>query len=343
MLISDIDELHQLPKEVQLARDQVAYLYANKYKPELAPSDSAQAVQRDWKLILDAIKVMLTDDTSMQKLSLEAFGRIMTILAGGITRRDRSISFEYCRIISDAAPRGGSRGQDMARIMERLIMRPEFLSKANHTIEAPIWQSWFYALLTKPSLMSAYPLQQKSDTSLVHTVYVLHMVKNLKFDHYDVDAKDLVRVVIAGIQTLNNLYDIGAALTVALVILKNQPQVFREHIRSLVDAAKKAYHAATPLPTRSSAATPGSTTSWETPVSVNTATVRAYKPGNADHCRTDSLEILALLPQHFDETTLRPFAEQVKAHIATVAMSDNIRNVRHAVRAANAAWDAIDA
>ncbi|KUI57878.1 hypothetical protein VP1G_05152 [Cytospora mali] len=233
--------------------------------------------------------------------------------------------------------------EKIARILSQLFATSKALDPANHTIQKPLYLQWTYHQCVHPILQWAYPLSQQtnpgpSTDSTIYAIYVLHAVKHLSFQHYAPDAASIVRIVLAAMQKAADNYDVEAACTVTLQILHREPTLFRGHISSVVAAAKRVYEKTVldPSLSRVGSAVEGD---WPVgPVAVLDGGDKRFRyEGDREKIRKMSFRILQMLPVQFEETIVRPHADEVRVHLSW-ALGDRVREVRRVAEVAQGAW-----
>ncbi|KUI66512.1 hypothetical protein VM1G_01336 [Cytospora mali] len=329
---------------IQAVQDHVAFLLANKYntRAQAAPEDGETALNHDaWIGVLSHIEKVFNNETGAD---LDDYSRFTAILAGAFARRDKYITSGLTTALSHAAAKGSKEmSPQIARILSQLFATSKALDPANHTIQKPLYLQWTYHQCVHPILQLAYPLSQQttpgpSTDSTIYAIYVLHAVKRLSFQHYAPDAASIVRVVLAAMQKAADNYDVEAASTVTLQILHREPTLFRGHVSSVVAAAKRVYEKTVldPSLSRVGSAVEGD---WPAgPVAVLDGGDKRFRyEGDREKIRKMSFRILQMLPVQFEETIVRPHADEVRVHLSW-ALGDRVREVRRVAEVAQGAW-----
>lgn len=256
--------------------------------------------------------------------------------------------------VSHAAAKSGKEtSPQIARLLSQLFATSKDLDPANHTIQKPLYLQWTYHQCVHPVLNLAYPLSQTqsqtspapgpsspSRESTLYAIYALHAVRHLSFEHYAPDAASIVRVVLAAMQKAADNHDVEAACTVTLQMLRRESALFRTHVASVVAAAKRVYQKAVLDPSLSSGAGGGPGAGGDWPVGLGALSgggERFRYEGDREGIRKMSFKILQLLPLKFDETVVRPYADEVRVHLSW-ALGDRVREVRRVAEAAQGAW-----
>ncbi|ROW00323.1 hypothetical protein VMCG_07234 [Cytospora schulzeri] len=331
---------------IQAVQDHVAFLLANKYdtRARAAPEDENQVTNHDaWVGVLGHIEKALNNETGAD---LDDFSRFTAILAGAFARRDKYIKAGLTTAVCHAAAKASQENSpQIARILSQLFATSKALDPANHTIQKPLYLQWTYHQCVHPILQLAYPLSQQqqqqttpgpSRESTIYAVYALHAVKHLSFEHYAPDAASIVRIVLAAMQKAADNYDVEAACAVALQILHRESALFRTHVSSVVAAAKRVYEKAVLDPSNSSGRPATEEGDW--PASQAGGGDKRFRyEGDRERIRKMSFRILQMLPAQFEDTVVRPYADEVRVHLSW-ALGDRVREVRRVAEVAQGAW-----
>lgn len=299
-----------------------------------------------WIGVLGQIEKALNNETSAD---LDDFSRFTAILAGAFARRDKYIKSGLTTAVCHAAAKGSPEtSPQIARILSQLFVTSKALDPANHTIQKPLYLQWTYHQCVHPILELAYPISQQqqqqqttpgsSRDSTIYAIYALHAVKHLSFEHYAPDAASIVRIVLAAMQKAADNYDVEAACAVTMQVLQREPALFRTHVSSVVAAAKRVYEKAVldPSSVSTTADRPAAEGDW--PASpVGEGDRRFRYVGDRERIRKMSFRILQLLPMQFEESLVRPHADEVRVHLSW-ALGDRVREVRRVAEVAAGAW-----
>lgn len=341
LLTGNLDLPIQASPRVEAIQDYTAFLVANKFNTGAGGPHQIDipALQPIWTNVLERIEAGLKQP---EFLELREICRFAAILSGAFARRDLPAAALSSTISHAAAKAGTEMGPYVARILSQLFStsRKGLLDSANHTVQRPLYLQWTYQQCVQPVLNLAYPLSRE-DTSVVHSIYVLHAVKSLALGHYADDAPSIVRIVLAAMQKATNSYDVEAACGVALQILAGDPALFRSHVASLVKAAKGVYGRSLPAPAvydRAPAAQDDK--EWPADKEEYARGGRFKYAGDREKIRRMALRTLEVLPAQLDENDLRAYADEVRVHLS-VALGDRVRDVRRAAEAAQSAWSRI--
>lgn len=316
-ILEDEQGIRLLDDRSQIVRDGMACVIANKYH-----SQSTDGEKTGWPEVIASLTTIF-QPTHVKNCSPEVFSRALSVVAGAVARRDRSIG-SLSNVIAHAPVESANYRSEFARALEVLVSNKDFLTRENHAVTKPTYRQWVYHAIVQPILKLAYPFQPTSDASTTYTLTVLSILKHLVFDIYAADAEDIARITIAGLSTLQNQYDLEAACLILLAILNNSPEILKGHIKTLVDGAYGVY-----------------TTSKNSQTMVHGEThisARFLRAGSPSKCRKGAMKILELLPQKFDIGLLLPYAANLRRGLK-IASGDSARYIRPDVQAARRAWE----
>ncbi|KAF3769160.1 hypothetical protein M406DRAFT_107736 [Cryphonectria parasitica EP155] len=333
LLVGDFRSISELPSHVLFARDQIAYELANKYDTHLLQSGiQGDSEPEAWAKLLAEIQNILCDASDMANMPFDKFSRIVYVLAGALRRGDRFIGEDMYAAISRAPINGGPlRGKHMARNLQLLFLVQDELpaGRHDHAARKRLFQQRLYYQSIRPVLGLAYPLSPERWDSVNYAIYVLHAVKNLTLKQYEENRTEVFRIALAAMQKAEDPSDINAACAVVLQ-LYNGP--IRDHVSTIIGACIRVYQKGLDMsPIGNADANP-----WkqEPLKDLKPRFVHKVEPIEV---RKKSIQLLRLLPARLEEMVLRPHANVVLMHLATV-YADKSREVRQLAQGAKNEW-----
>jgi len=313
------DEIGSYPWQVTQARAKAATILINKYKGGSSVADPAsQTIKKILKFWAGKIATATASD-SMETDGFEALNSMfMSAMAGAIARQDKN-ALPFIPTIHAAIASDSPAGETVARSMDILVRNIPYLSTENHAITKPLYKQWAYYNLTKSLYDKALPISQ-GPQALRYTTAILSIVKHVPFTVYEPDLDRLVRLVLTVLspsQTPRGSFaQYAAALEIVGQILANDPQSLKEHLRAVITSVTSLYAEA----------------------KQTSGGARTTRPDPAAAlCRKLSLELLAKLPQAFEERHLLPHSPLMQRMLAS-ASGDSVREVRKVALTARQAW-----
>jgi DNA repair/transcription protein MET18/MMS19 len=204
-----------------------------------------------------------------------------------------------------------------------ILFRPHpSLDKSNLALIRPLWQQRAYFELVKPMLAKAYP-QAIDTTSTSYTIAAISAVRFCRYDVYQEDAEQIIRMTITFLQVVPVCEDTDGALDILEQIGRESPSSLESFTDSLCTICVDVYHS------RQS--------QKHAQVSPNVIGLFKSVKRTPPSCRVKVLKLVQLIRQNAGDKVSESLGAKMTRFCA-LACGDGHREVRGAAIAARQLW-----